>query len=284
MAQRGKVLRDTSNGKGLISAAGKQYEFTLEGNWKSDISAKVGMIVEFELDSDSNISSVLAVPENQLVKEQAELAMQAAKQKSLAILAGASARVGTSVLIAWGALIVAWFFMDLVSLVGVVLGNPTFAIHQTFWQLLGIANISSLLDFAPLMNAESLNKGIYAFFAIAALTGPAISQFWGDNKAHLGNCLPFIFMGAIFAVIYFVLGDLLSEVIKQQQNQVEWARSNAPTWMRSTLPTQLPSMAQAQAEFIKKIHFGIGAYVALAASAYLAIIGLKRFLVAKAQS
>lgn len=281
MAQRGKVLRDTSNGKGLISAAGTQYEFSLEGCWKSDVSPKVGMVVEFELNAESNICSASAVPENQLVKEQAELAMQAAKQKGMAMFSAASARIGTPVLVAWAALIIAWFFMKMFTFTAA--NNESLVVSQTFWQLLGLANVSSLIDFMPLLKAEGLDKGIYAFLAIAVLTGPAISQFWKDSKAHLGNCLPLVFMLVIFAAVYFVLGDLLAAVIKQQQDSAAQLSSRYGSMYGSIAPA-IPSAAEAKAKFLQQIHVGLGAYVALAASAYLAIIGLKRFLVAKAQS
>lgn len=280
MAQRGKVLRDTSNGKGLISAAGTQYEFSLEGCWKSDVSPKVGMVVEFELNAESNICSASAVPENQLVKEQAELAMQAAKEKGMAMFSAASARIGTPVLVAWAALIIAWFFMKMFTFTAA--NNESLVVSQTFWQLLGLANVSSLIDFMPLLKAEGLDKGIYAFLAIAVLTGPAISQFWKDSKAHLGNCLPLVFMLVIFAAVYFVLGDLLAAVIKQQQDSA--AQLSYWGGKAAAIPSASEAMAQGKAKFLQQIHVGLGAYVALAASAYLAIIGLKRFLVAKAQS
>ena len=263
MAQRGKVLRDTSSGKGLVSSGGSQYEFSLEGCWKSEVAPKIGMVVDFELGHDGNINSISAVPENQLAKEQAELVMQAAKKQGMAVLSGASARVGKSVLVAWGALFIAWFFLNVLNIT--VLANTTVGV--TFWNLLGVVNNTTGLQS---LGGNTGDKGIYALLAIVALAGPAVSQFWKDSKAHLGNCLPFILMLAIAVMIYFSLSNSASEAQKQMAAFGGAGMSNMVSQMMS--------------EMLKSIHVGAGGIIAVIASAYLAAIGVKRFLVAKAQA
>jgi hypothetical protein len=264
MAQRGKVLRDTSNGKGLISANGTQYEFALEGGWKSDISPKVGMVVEFELNAEGNISSASAVPENQLAKEQAELVMKAAKEKGMAALSSASARVGTSVLVAWGALAIAWFFLDMVS---ISMGSNN-SQGITFWSYLSMANNGFERGISLIMANQGGDKGIFALFAILALVGPALSQFWKDSKSHLGNCLPLALMLGLPLTAYISFHSKMSDAQKMfggNQDMEKFA-------------------SEMLAEMMKSVHIGMGGYVAVAASLYLAFIGLKRFLVAKAQA
>lgn len=257
MAQRGKVLRDTSNGKGLISATGIQYEFALEGCWKSDVSPKVGMVVEFELNAEGNISSVSAVPENQLAKEQAELVMQAAKEKGMAALSNASARVGTPVLVAWGALAIAWFFLNMVNIS--MFTNNSQGI--TFWNYLSMANNG----FEGGINSD---KGIFALLAILALVGPAVSQFWKDSKSHLGNCLPLALMLGLALTAYITFHSKMSDAQKL---------FGGNKYMENFASGML-------AEVMKSVHIGMGGYVAVAASLYLAFVGMKRFLVAKAQA
>ena len=102
MGQRGRILRDTRNGTGLVSANGSQYEFTLEGVWKSDVSARTDMVVEFELDATGKVVSIFAVSESDLAKEKAEKAALMVKEKGLAVFNDLAARVGKPVLIATG--------------------------------------------------------------------------------------------------------------------------------------------------------------------------------------
>lgn len=257
MAQRGKVLRDTSNGKGLISSTGSQFEFELAGCWKSDVAPKVGMVVEFELNTEGQISSVIAIAENQLAKEQAELVMQAAKAKGMAALSDASARVGTSVLVAWGALVVAWFFLDMVTM-NVGYGHK---LGISFWNYLSIANGFSV--------GSDGGKGIYALLAILALAGPAISQFWKDSKAHLGNCLPFALMLGLALNAYI---SFKSKISSSYEAMGAFAGKDMANLASNMLD-----------EALKSIHIGMGGYIAVAASAYLVFVGLRRFLIAKSQ-
>jgi hypothetical protein len=81
MAKRGKILRDPHVGPGLLMLEGQQHQFFLEGVWKSDVPPKTGLVVEVELDSLGKVVAITAVPESQIAKEQAELALAAAKKK-----------------------------------------------------------------------------------------------------------------------------------------------------------------------------------------------------------
>jgi hypothetical protein len=188
MKQRGKVLRDTGNGNGLISSEGKQFEFSLEKNWKSDIAPKVGIVVEFELDESGVIQSASAINESQLAKEQADIALKAAKEKGQALFKEASARLGTPVLVAWAAVAISWFFLSTVS-ISVTANN---SVGITFWNLLGLLNNAANLAYVG--NGSSGDKGIYALLTIVAIAGPAISQFWKHPLSTLGNCLPLALM------------------------------------------------------------------------------------------
>ena len=188
MLHRGRILRDTTTGTGLISANGIQYEFKLEGMWKSDISPKQNMVVEFELDNKGSISSLSAVDETELAKEQAEKAMLAVKAKGLSTIIGISSTVGKPILVASGTLLASWFFLNTVNL---NVYNQNIGIN--FWNLLGLANSSGGIEgLTSLANGGS--KGIYGLLAIASLAGPFIYHFWKTNVAHLGNCLPLVTM------------------------------------------------------------------------------------------
>lgn len=173
MLQRGRILRDTSSGIGLISANGNQHEFKLEGMWKSDISPQQNMVVEFELDEAGKIASLSAVNETDLAKEQAEKAMLAVKEKGLSAINGISSSVSKPILIASATLLVSWFFLNTISLE--IYRNQ---IGISFWNLLGLANRSGGIEALMSLAGGDNGKGLYGLLAIASLAGPFIYHFW----------------------------------------------------------------------------------------------------------
>jgi hypothetical protein len=120
MKKRGKVLHDTSAGPGLLMVEGQQYPFALEGVWKSEAAPRSGLVVDVEFDQGRQIVAIIAVPESQLAKEQAEAVMAVAKEKGAALASGLVARFGVSTLVAEGLLIVGWFFLVALSLDSIV--------------------------------------------------------------------------------------------------------------------------------------------------------------------
>ena len=66
MTRRGKILRDTSAGNGLVVVDGQQYPFMLEGTWRSEVPPAVGMTVDAEIKDAGQIVSLLVVQESQL--------------------------------------------------------------------------------------------------------------------------------------------------------------------------------------------------------------------------
>ncbi len=59
--KRGKVLRDTSTGPGLLIVEGQQYPFSLTDLWKSDQPPKAGMVVEAEFSRDGQLLAIRTV-------------------------------------------------------------------------------------------------------------------------------------------------------------------------------------------------------------------------------
>src|SRR5208282_313330 len=88
MTKRGKILRDTSAGNGLVVVDGQQYPFMLEGIWRSAVPPAVGMTVDAEFNDAGQIVSLLVVQDSQLTKEQAQAALMAAKGKGAEIFSG----------------------------------------------------------------------------------------------------------------------------------------------------------------------------------------------------
>jgi hypothetical protein len=268
MGQRGRILRDASSGTGLISSNGSQHEFTLEGVWRSDTSPKQDMVVEFELDGAGKVVSISAVSESDLAKEQAEKAAKLVKEKGLAAFNDIAARVGKPVLIAMGVVIVCWFYLSAIDIKGLA------SMKITFWQMLGVINASGGMD--TLQSAAMQDKGIYGLLGILALAGPFIAQFWKNPLAHLGNALPLALMLLVGGVFYMELHNSVNEAI-------EAAGQAGGIFGGGQTSEVLKEMARkALEEALKALHIGVGAYIALAASAYLAFIGATKYLAAKA--
>jgi len=252
---RGKILRDTNSGSGLLNAQGQQYEFTLEHHWKSETPPTVGMVVDVLIDANGELSLVNPVSDEQLAKEQADLVMKATKEKSKQLLENATTRFGMPVLIAWGTLIVSWFFLDAVSMD--FFGK---SIGITFWNLLG-SGIS-------MSGWRTHDQGILGLLAVVAIAGPAIAQFWKNPLAYLGACLPLAVMVGAFAKVYFSLSGLAQEQLGMSRNNELYSEITAA----------------AMKAMMGAIHIGIGAWIAVVASGFLAFIGAKQYLVAKAKS
>jgi hypothetical protein len=258
MKKRGKVLRDTSAGPGLLMVEGQQYPFALEGVWKSEAAPRSGLVVDVEFDQGGQIVAIIAVPESQLAKEQAEAVMAVAKEKGAALASGLVARFGVSTLVAEGLLIVGWFFLAAVSLDAPLLSKVQF----TFWQVLGFLNSNNMLE-AMGGGRNSPSTGIYGLLAIACLAGPFLSHFWKDKRANLGAALPLAFM------------LIVALMVRSSVHSALGGASNAEGMFAEM-------QQRAQDEAMKAISLGMGAYLSVLVSLYFAGSGARKFLVAQA--
>jgi hypothetical protein len=210
-----------------------------------------------EFDAGGQIVGITAVPDSQLAKEQAEVAMAVAKEKGAALASGMVAKFGLPNLVAAGLLIVGWFFLATVSLDASIFGKMDF----TFWQILGFLNSSNILESLGAGRRGGPSSGMYGFLAIICLAGPFISYFWKDKKAFLGGVLPLLFMVIVALMvrssIHSAFGGAASGPYAEMQEQ-------------------------AQDEAMKAISLGFGAYLSVLASLYFAGIGAKKFLLGQA--
>jgi hypothetical protein len=91
----------------------------------------------------------------------------------------------------------------------------------------------------------ALGAGVYGLVALACLAAPLLSCAWNDRRAHLAAALPLAFMLAV------------------------------------ALP--LANLARQTSDArLELVSLGAGAYLAVLAGLYLALTGIKRFLVATA--
>jgi hypothetical protein len=257
MAKRGKVLRDPNAGPGLLIVEGQQYPFALEGVWKSEVAPKPGQVVEVTFDTTTGqIAGITAVPDSQLAKEQADIALRAAKEKGGQIFGQIVAKVGMPSLVAGLVLFIAWIWLNTVVVSVPFAGK----MEVTFWQVLGLLNASNIIE--VLGNASRASAGMYGFIALICLAGPFVQYFWKDKRAALGGVLPLAFMVIVAIMVHSSINSAMGP--------------------NSTGGMFAEMQQEAQAEMSKAISLGVGAYLGILASLYFAGIGLKNYLAAKA--
>ena len=71
MRTRGKVLRVPNVDPGLIMIQGRQFKFSGNTVWKSEVDPTPGLVVNVDLDRDLHVVAVTPVPESQLATETA---------------------------------------------------------------------------------------------------------------------------------------------------------------------------------------------------------------------
>jgi hypothetical protein len=252
MIKRGRILRDTSAGPGLLVADGQQYTFPLEGAWRSVEAPRVGMMADVDFNERGDIVAVTAVPDAQIAREQTEAAMNAARERGAALASGAVAKFGAPALIAAACLLVGWFLLPAASVTVPFAGS----IHVTFWQVLGVLNSGSP---EAIVTHSGASTGIYGLLAVIAIVGPFVHHFWKDRRALLGGVLPLVFMLLVALMVRHALssafggadptGGALGDFQQEARNAVSSA-----------------------------ISIGAGAYLALLASLYFAAISVRTYL------
>jgi hypothetical protein len=259
MAKRGKVLRDTSLGAGLLVVDGQQYPLSLEGTWKSEVPPAVGMTVDVEFDTAGQISSVRQVTDSQITKERAEAALAVAKGKGAEVFSSMLAKFGAPNLIALALLLIGWFFLNAVSI-----QTPVGSAGFTFWQLLGFLNGRNAFEVMMQGGGVAPSAGFYGFLAVIALAAPFVHYFWKDKRAILGGVLPLLFMLIVWIMAHHSLNASLGGAIGADAND--------------------PMVQQMQEEISKAISVGFGVYLSALASIFFAGMSVKNFLAANAGS
>lgn len=254
MTKRGKVLRDTSAGPGLLSVDGNQHQFNLQGIWKSSDPPKPGMQVLVEFAPDLTILSVIPIPESQIAREQAEAVMTAAKEKGGVLVSAAVARFGAPLLIATGTILISWLLLPAMTIQG-LFGKESL----TFWQVLGFVNTGNSIE-ALMQGRSGASAGFYGLLAFIALAGPFLHFFWKGKRASVAGILPILFMLFIAVMVRSTVHSAMGGVADSPLAEVQ---------------------RQAQDEMMNAISVAYGAYLAALAGLYLAAASLKHFLLAR---
>ena len=295
---RGRVLRDTAVGDGLISVAGKQYPFKLEGTWRSDRAPKADMQVDVDFDDAGQIVAIRGVDATAAAREQAERFMSTAsttakqwaadlktkggpalaelRAKGAPALAEIQAKglpavmryvglIGVPTLVALVAVLLGWFFFSAVSID--FLGQRASA---TFYDFLGVLNNPE--NGLAALEGRSASAGFYGFIAIVALFAPLLPHFVKSQKLWLAYCAPGAWM-----VLAAVIGwwKIRSAMSGATSGAAEFGGGFGGGG------GELQELASGMArEFMNElwnaISIGFGAYLSLAAALYLVYVGVRR--------
>lgn len=263
--QRGKILRDTNTGPGILHVNGQQKEFTLERHWKSDVPPKVGAVVDVVLNDAGEIESVTAVPEADLAREQAGKLASSAMQKSLQLKEQAIARIGAPTLIAMAVLAAAWYFLSTINL----RASASHSIGLSFYEVLKMANMGDALIMGVAM-VKYADAGIYGVLMWAVLLAPLLPHFLSNRNLNLAYTAPLLYLGTMVAIFFYKVSSTAGET----------ARTMGSFFGGAERAAKLAEQAKAKA--MEGLGLGLGFYVAIATAAFLAYLGIQRFLASSA--
>lgn len=235
--KRGRILRDTNAGPGLVTVDAKQYSFTLEGMWISEIPPRPGMVVEVTFDEEGKPVSLRAVPEKELAIEQAQQALAGARRHGAALTTGLRSRIGLPVMVVEALMLIAFFLLPCMRV-----GNGY--MNQSFngWDAIG-------LDPAT---ASTSNHGILSLLALALFV-PIVMPFVQKPWSRWLYAAPFGFV-----VIAFVSLSI----------EIQHAGSSARQAITDTLGTNAVG-AQFGNPMAGMFSPGVGVFIALLCSIYL---------------
>lgn len=264
ITRRARVLRDASAGQGLLSAEGHQYPFSLEAHWRSDVAPAVNMAVDARFSSAGELLDVRAVSEaawqqekiNAAVSEAREVATQTVERlrtASAPVATALIARVGYANLAAIALLALGWFAFDTVS----IRVTSTSSIGLTFYDVL--RTMHSMNDLAGLEGAAHGTAGIYGVLAWASLALCIAPFFVNARRLWLGLASPLAFGVAIAAGLYWKISSAMNALAGGNDEVSQLASGYA---------------RELATEMLKAVSLGFGFYLALAASAFLAVRGI----------
>ncbi len=224
MTKRGRILRDTQAGDGLVTIEGQQYTFRLEGIWRSEFAPRVNGVVEAEFDEQGNLVSLRGLDASTLAGEQATQALGAAQvaakklasdfqSQGLPLIRQHAQRIGYPTLAGFAAVVLGWFFLPFLS--AEIPFGPD--ISATFHQTLKLSNavadsagmeaLAGSLDRHGAVRGSAGLLGLLCFVALAAVFLP---QIWRDRRAAWGLFAPLAVFVLALAVMYWRVSSLAS--------------------------------------------------------------------------
>jgi hypothetical protein len=151
-----------------------------------------------------------------------------------------------------------WWFLSTVTLDAAMLGQ----LKVTFWQLLGFLNARDPMETLA-VGRRGAGSGLYGLAAVLCFGGPFLFHFWKDRRAHLAGSLPLAFMAFVFLMVLASMRELEGAGLEYQSMVADFQR-------------------EARREVLKALSLGLGFWLSIAASLYLAVRGVRDFFVNRA--
>lgn len=259
---RGRILRDTNNGMGLLSVSGRQVPFSLETNWLGDTAPTVQMNVDVVLDSAGNAVTVVPVSDKDIAQEKLKALsgeLSSKFQDQLPLAKTYANAIGTPVLVATALLFISWVWLSLVS----VRVNAGLTQSATMFDALSVVNMGANLE--SFGRGSSGSSGIFGFVCVLAMLAPLAPAFIKRRYINLCYFAPLIFFVA-FGITAFV--KLRSYANVARESMGVFGGSAQMNNMMNAMMDQILAAAS----------IGLGAYLSGAVALYLAAHGGIKFL------
>ena len=210
--QRGRILRDTSMGLGMVISEGNKHEFDLAKNWSGDIPPKIDMVVEIILSNEGVLELIKPVDVALLGKEKAEkLAGEAqviAKKKlgqAQELLALLNKELGLTTILLIAVISLIWIFAPFVD-VSFLSGGDKSVSMSAFASLLnadedGFLKKSSLRD----------SGGVWTALIWIGLLVVPLAQWFKPSLLKIAHAVPFAVVCTFYLTFYFRLRGFASD-------------------------------------------------------------------------
>jgi hypothetical protein len=204
MQKQGKILRDCSNGNGLVSSQGEKWEFNLETHWKSDDPPQAGAGVNFVLDDNKQLVSVEAI--NSRAEMERKLKDIGGKLKTDGLPIARS--LGKGLLAYAGIPRLVLFVLLLITWYGFNNSLKIQTLGLNFFDVLAIVNKSPEI----LQKGSGGSSGFYGVLAWISLLAILLPIVWKNRVAYLGGFLPLLIHLMAFIGQRFSLRSYASEI------------------------------------------------------------------------
>lgn len=256
---RGKILRDTGAGTGIVFINGEQKQFTLEQHWKSSTAPLVNQTVEVVLSESGEVLTLSLVDETALAKEQAQRVAEQAAMQARQLSNQLLATVGPIKLGAVLLLLLSWTWFNFVS----ISISQGYAESASMYDILKLANAGEGLS--ALGGFKHASAGVYGVLMWAAALLPLLPYFLKHKLAWLANFGPLAFTSAATYSIYSAI-----------QKQVGTAASIGSLFggtqaqqMAEKLASEMMSAA------LRAMSLGLGFYLSAAVAIYFCYVSVK---------
>lgn len=255
---RGKILRDTNSGSGIVFINGEQKQFTLEQHWKSATAPVVNQTVDVELTPTGDVLGITLVDETALAKEQAqqmagEAAVRARKLSNYLLATVGPVSLGAVLL-----LLVSWMGFNFVS----ISISRGYSEGASLYEILKLANAGE--GISALGGFKQASAGVYGWLMWGAALLPLLPYFFKHKFAWVANFAPLVFMLAVGYSIYSAI-----------QKQVGMASSMGGMFGGAQAQQMAEKMASEMVSgALRAMNLGLGFYISVAAALYFCYVGI----------